>query len=98
MGETTRNPNRMDTSTKYLGTTMIRGNVHRAARGVAALAAALPALAQTYSGQYAVILRDAPVAQRFVGRESLRTTAAEGHRRQIGVAQEALRRQMAARN
>ena len=32
--------------------------------------AAVPAFAQLYSNQYALILKDPPVAERFVGREA----------------------------
>jgi uncharacterized protein (TIGR03437 family) len=61
-------------------------------------AAAFPALSQTWSGQYAVILKDAPVAQHFIAKEAMSTPAADTYRRQIAAAQDALRAEMTARN
>src|SRR5438874_1270296 len=75
---------------------MSLGNVDRIT--VAALfVAAVPAFSQIYSGQYAVILKDAPVAQRFASRESMRASEASAYRRQIVAAQESLRQEMDAR-
>ena len=64
----------------------------------AALAAlAIPAFAQQYSDQYALILDDAPVVARFPGRDAHRTAAAEAWRRQITTAQQAVRSAALAR-
>jgi uncharacterized protein (TIGR03437 family) len=59
--------------------------------------ATLPAFGQNYSGHYAVILKDSPVAQRFAAREAMRAPEAESYRRQIATAQDSLRAEMAAR-
>src|SRR5437588_10849667 len=64
----------------------------------AMMSAALPVFCQDDSGQYAVILKDPPVAQRFVAREAMRAAEGESYRRQIVAAQESLRQEMAARN
>ncbi|HJZ94879.1 MAG TPA: hypothetical protein VKE70_00095, partial [Candidatus Solibacter sp.] len=72
-------------------------NVRRIAVFAALINASVPGFAQIYSGHYAVILKDAPVAQRFSSRESIRATAADTYRRQIVTAQESLRHEMDAR-
>ena len=77
---------------------MFSGPIRRICLCLAALALAVPGFAQFYSGQYAVILKDAPVAQRFATRESMRASEAEGYRRQIAAAQESLRRELNARH
>ena len=71
--------------------------IQRLARCAAALIV-LPAFGQVFSNQYAAFLSDAPVAQRFVGREAARSTAAESYRRQISSSQAALRRQLESRH
>src|SRR5690242_7057093 len=58
---------------------------------VALAAAALPALSQQYSDQYALILSDEPVITRFQGRDAHRSAAAEAYRRQISTAQQTVR-------
>jgi uncharacterized protein (TIGR03437 family) len=72
----------------------------RTARGITLLAgllAAIPGSSQTYSGQYAVILKDTPVAQRFASREAMSRPDADAYRRQIVSLQEAVHREMDAR-
>jgi uncharacterized protein (TIGR03437 family) len=54
------------------------------------------AFGQTYSDQYALILNDPPVAEKFIGREAMSTSAAEAHRQRIGLAQQTLREAAAA--
>jgi minor extracellular serine protease Vpr len=56
------------------------------------------AFGQTYSNQYALILKDPPVAVRFVGREAMNSSAAEAHRQVIAAAQQTLREAAVARN
>src|ERR1035441_4316224 len=53
---------------------------------------------QTYSDQYALILKDPPVAAKFVGREAMSSPAAAAHRQLISGAQQTLREAAAARN
>src|SRR5215471_6439897 len=79
-------------------TIMSSGTTRWSSLCVAALSMAFPALSQVYSGQYAVIMKDVPVTQRFAARESMRTSEADAYRRQIVTAQESLRAQMTARN
>lgn len=50
-----------------------------------------------FSGQYALILQDPPVAGRFTNREALRSVAAESYRQQIVRAQDNLRQTAATR-
>src|SRR5438046_10056338 len=61
------------------------------------LSAAIPGIAQIYSDQYALILKDPPVTARFAGREAMRSTAAESYRQQIVRTHEAVRKEAAAR-
>jgi uncharacterized protein (TIGR03437 family) len=63
----------------------------------ALFAAAVPGFSQIYSGQYAVILKDTAVAQRFASREAMSRPDADTYRRQIVSAQDAVRREMDAR-
>ena len=56
------------------------------------------AFGQTYSNQYALILKDPPVAERFAGREAMSSPAAAAHRRVIAAAQQTLRDAAVARN
>jgi uncharacterized protein (TIGR03437 family) len=77
---------------------MFFGNPRRITLPLALVALALPGFSQNYSGQYAVFLQDPPVAQRYATREAMRSPEADAYRSQIATAQEALRRQMAARN
>ena len=64
---------------------------------VALALAALPALSQQYSDQYALILDDEPVITRFLGRDAHRSAAAELYRRQITTAQQAVRAAVGSR-
>jgi minor extracellular serine protease Vpr len=64
--------------------------------GLAVLFAA-SAFSQTYSTHYALILDDSPVAERFVTRDAMRTTQADGYRRQILNMQDAVRREAVSR-
>jgi minor extracellular serine protease Vpr len=57
----------------------------------------LPAFAQQYSDQYALILDDTPVVARFAGRDTQRSAAADAYRRQLVSAQQAVRSQATAR-
>jgi uncharacterized protein (TIGR03437 family) len=75
----------------------IRNARGTALSAAALLAATIPGFSQVYSGQYAVILNDTPVAQRFVSREAMSRPEADAYRRQIVSAQDAVRRQMDAR-
>jgi uncharacterized protein (TIGR03437 family) len=72
-------------------------NARWIAVSAALVAAAVPGFSQIYSGQYAVILRDTPVAQRFGSREAMSAPAADAYRRQIVSAQDAVRHEMDAR-
>src|SRR3954451_1268817 len=72
-------------------------NARGSALFVFLLGGALPGIAQIYSNQYALILKDPPVTARFAGREGVRSSAAESYRHQIVSAHDAVRREMAAR-
>ena len=69
----------------------------RAAAGICAMFLSA-AFGQTYSNQYALILKDQPVAARFAGKEAMSSAAAAAHRQVIAVAQETLRQAATAKN
>ncbi|HZT74813.1 MAG TPA: hypothetical protein VE996_14300, partial [Terriglobales bacterium] len=48
--------------------------------------------------RYTLILAGAPVAQRFAGREQVRTAAAAAYRGQLEATQDTMRRELASRN
>ena len=50
---------------------------------VAASVTIVPGFGQYARNRYALILEDAPVAARYTSHEQLRTSAAEGYRRQM---------------
>ena len=56
------------------------------------------AFGQTYSNQYALILKDQPVAAKFAGREAMNSSAAVAHRQLIQTQQETLRQAAVAKN
>lgn len=55
-------------------------------------------MAQYAPGRYALFLEDPPVSARFRTREEMRTTAAAAYKQQIESTQEALKRDLVARN
>jgi uncharacterized protein (TIGR03437 family) len=59
---------------------------------------AIPGFGQYVRNRYALILEDPPVAQRYVGREAMRTTAAAGYRQQIQSKQTSLQAELRRRN
>ncbi len=73
-------------------------NVRRAGLSIFLLSAAIPGFGQTLSNHYALILKDPPVSARFVGREAVRSTAAESYRQQILRTHDAVRQAVAARS
>jgi subtilisin family serine protease len=73
-------------------------NVRRFGVSTALLAAAIPGFGQIYPGQYAVILKDAPVVARFASREAMRGPDAGTYRRQVVAVQDAVHQQMDRRN
>jgi len=72
-------------------------NARRTGLSIFLLSAALPGFGQTLSNHYALILKDPPVSARFVGREAVRSTAAESYRQQILRTHDAVRQTVAAR-
>src|ERR1035438_5229575 len=56
------------------------------------------AFGQNYSDQYALILKDPPVAAKFAGREAMNSAAAAAHRQVIQTAQDTLRQAATTRN
>src|ERR1035438_6450376 len=64
---------------------------------VAASVTVLPGFAQYARNRYALILRSEPVASRYVTREQMQTTAADGYRRQLALRQTAVHQELARR-
>src|SRR4051812_15792078 len=61
------------------------------------LVSAIPGFGQVNSNHYALILKDAPVTARFVGRDAVRSAAAETYRQRLQRAHLAVRQEAAAR-
>ena len=64
---------------------------------VAASVTVLPGFGQYARNRYALILQDEPVASRYATREQMRTSAADGYRRQLALRQTAVHRELERR-
>jgi len=64
---------------------------------VTASVTALPGFSQFARNRYALILQDEPVASRFVSRDQMRTTGADGYRRQLAQRQSSVQQELARR-
>src|ERR1039457_4692128 len=64
---------------------------------VAASVTVMPGFGQYARNRYAVILRDEPVASRFVTRERMQSSAADGYRRQLSLRQSAVHQELERR-